>query len=102
MEKKRIALSRSDDKRGVDMIKGSEELLPRAVEVEIYPEYQLLITFNNGERRSFDAKLLMDLPEYKMLKSVFNTAQVRYGTVVWAGDIDVSPDTLYLKSRACE
>ena len=82
------------------MIEGKEELLPRVSKVEACTDYSLLLTFQNGEKRCYDARPLFELPAYKKLKNVFFEAKVAYGTVIWPGDIDISPDTLYLKSTA--
>lgn len=79
------------------MIYGREQLLPRVVEVEVQPEYVLLLTFNNGEKKTFDVKPLLTQTVYTPLCSIFDSARVEYGTVVWPGDIDISPDKLYLQ-----
>ena len=81
----------------MDIIHGTEEMLPRVSSVEAAEDYCLIVTFMNGERKKYDAKLLLTLPMYKNLKKVFSLARVEYGTVVWPGDMDISPDTLYLK-----
>ena len=82
----------------MEFIHGKERLLPRVLSVEIRPDYHLLLTFRNGEKRLFDVSELMNLPAYRTVKNVFSSAHVEYGTVVWPGDIDISPETLYLKS----
>ena len=43
----------------------------------------------------------LDLPVFQPLKnpSFFALASVSYGTVVWPGDIDIAPETLYNLSR---
>ncbi len=81
------------------MIQGNEKLLPRVEKVEPLPDYMLLLTFKNGERKQYDAKPLLQVPMYKGLASVFSCAEVQYGTVVWPGDLDISPDTLYLMGK---
>lgn len=86
----------------MEYIHGKEALLPRLSAVEVCPDYQLLLTFKNGERRRFDASPLLSLPAYKPLRNVFPSARVEFGTVVWTGDIDVSPETLYLRSVPVE
>lgn len=82
----------------MDMIYGKEKLLPRIKNAEVLGNYLLLLTFDNDERKIFDASELIDLPMYRGLKDVFDQASVSYGTVVWPGGMDVSPDMLYLKS----
>ena len=79
------------------MLHGKEEMLPRVSSVETLPDYSMIITFKNGERKLFDAKPLLNLPAYKNLSKVFSSARVEYGTVVWPHDIDISPDTLYIR-----
>ncbi len=84
----------------MDYITSKEQLLPRLAAVEACPGYQLLLTFKNGERKRYDASPLLSLPAYKGLADVFSAVRVAYGTAVWPGDMDISPDTLYLKSEA--
>ena len=79
------------------MIYGSEQLLPRVAEVETLPDYVLLLTFQNGEKKTFDVKPLLTLPVYEPLYRIFDAAHVEYGTVVWPGGIDISPDKLYIQ-----
>lgn len=79
------------------MIYANEPLLPRVSDVKILPDYMLLLTFNNGEKKQYDVKPLLQHPVYKKLEKVFPAAEIQFGTVVWPGDIDISPDTLYLK-----
>ena len=86
----------------MDYIKGKEPLLPRLSAVEVCPGYQLLLTFRNGEKRRYNARPLLDLPAYRDLPRVFSSARAAYGTVVWPGDLDVSPDALYLNSVPVE
>lgn len=79
------------------MLYGKEKMLPRVLSVQACENYSLIVTFKNGERKKYDAKNLLNLPMYKNLKKVFSLARVECGTVVWPGDMDISPDTLYLK-----
>ena len=81
-----------------EILTGKEQLLPRATDVKPFDGHIMLLTFDNGEVREFDASSMMDIPAYKDLASVFCDARIECGTVVWPGDIDVSPDTLYLRS----
>ena len=75
-------------------------MLPRVSAVEVCPNYNLIVTFNNGERKIYNAEHLLKFPMYKNLAKVFNAARVAYGTVVWPGDMDISPDTLYLRGTS--
>lgn len=73
---------------------------PRAVAVEIISNHQLLVTFNNQEKRIFDVSGYLDFPVFQVLRNptFFNSVRVEYGTVVWPNDVDFCPDTVYLKS----
>lgn len=82
-----------------DVITGAP-LGPRVTAVIPTDEYKLHLTFSNGERRVFDARCLLYIPAFKRLsnKQFFQSVQVAYGTVLWPGDIDYCPDTLYSES----
>ena len=72
---------------------------PRVVTVEPRPEYQLLIGFSNGERRLFDVRPYLELDVFQSLKDVsfFRSVRIGNGTAEWPGEIDISPDTLYIE-----
>lgn len=63
-------------------------------------DYQLLLTFENGEQRQFDMQPLLARKPFDALRPFqrFAQARVEYGTVVWPGEIDVAPETLYDRS----
>jgi hypothetical protein len=68
--------------------------------VEAVPDYGLLLTFNSGERRRFDMRPYLHYPVFRRLENpaYFLLARVDYETVVWPGDIDIAPETLYDRS----
>ncbi len=70
------------------------------VKVKAQPDYKLVLEFENGERRLFDMAPLMDKKPFGRLKqsNTFLAARVDYGTVVWPGNIDIAPETLYDRS----
>lgn len=71
-----------------------ELIMMDVVHVEARPDYSLFLEFENGERRVFDTTSLMDKKPFDQLKgSLFMKALVDYGTVVWAGQIDIAPET---------
>jgi hypothetical protein len=74
------------------------------ITVEVMQEYNLVLTFENGEVRLFDMLQYMDLKPYNKLKGspLFKLAKVEYGTVVWPGEIDIAPETLYSESKPCQ
>ena len=63
-------------------------------------DFQLLLVFTNGEKRRFDMRPLLAMKPWNRIaiSTVFSRARVEYGTVVWPGEIDVAPETLYLDS----
>jgi hypothetical protein len=76
------------------------EALLDVVRVEAKPDYTLILEFENGETRVFDMTPYMDKKPFIQLKGspLFGCAFVDYGTVVWPGDIDIAPETLYDRS----
>ncbi len=61
------------------------------------PDFHLDLEFENGERRRFDMRPLLKMKPWICLKSPgrFDHVRVEYGTVVWPGEIDIAPETLY-------
>lgn len=77
------------------------EPLLDVVTVEATADYLLHLAFENGERRIFDMAPYMDKKPFVQLRGspLFARAFVDYGTVVWPGNIDIAPETLYRRSR---
>lgn len=71
------------------------------IAVETLPDFRLDLTFANGERRRFDMRPLLAMKPWNRIASpeLFRRVRVDYGTVVWPGEIDVAPETLYLDSE---
>lgn len=69
--------------------------------VDVLENYLLQITFDNDETRVFDTTPYLDKGVFKRLKdkTVFKRAYVQWDTVCWPGDLDISPETLYIKSK---
>lgn len=72
-------------------------MLLDVVSVQTRPDFQLDLEFENGERRRFDMSSYLQYPVFRRLENpgFFSLARVEYGTVVWPGDIDIAPETLY-------
>lgn len=70
-------------------------------EVQPRTDYSILLTFENGERRVYDARPLLKKPICASLKNLgfFMQARALYGTVVWSDDVDIAPEHLYESSR---
>lgn len=73
---------------------------PRVLAVQVLNFHRLLVTFKNQEQRIFDVSEYLDLPVFQHLRDApdFYNVRIEHGTVVWANDIDLCPDTIYLKS----
>ena len=73
------------------------------VKVVAKPDFRLFLEFENGEKRVFDMTPYMNKKPFSVLKGshFFINAAVDYGTVVWPGNIDIAPETLYDKSQPC-
>jgi len=61
----------------------------------------LFLKFENGETRIFDMKPLLDKKPFLKLKdfNLFSRASIENGTVVWPGNLDIAPETLFDNSR---
>ena len=72
------------------------------VSVSTRKDFQLIVTFNSGEQRSFDMRPYLNYAVFRRLENpgFFSLARVDYGTVTWPGDIDIAPETLYDSSTA--
>jgi len=70
--------------------------------VEVQKDYKLLLTFIDNELRVFDMKPYINKSSFfKQLedKEYFKTVRVSLGSIQWKNGQDLSPDTLYLKSK---
>jgi hypothetical protein len=79
-------------------------MLLDVVAVRASADYQLFLTFENGEVRRFDMAPYMDRKPWVRIKQppLFRKASVDMGTVVWPGNIDIDPETLYELSTPIE
>ncbi len=75
-------------------------MLLDVVKVEAKAGHKLYLEFENGEKRIFDMTPYIDRKPFVQLKNspLFAQAAVDYGTVVWPGNIDIAPETLYDRS----
>ena len=64
-------------------------------------EYQLLLTFENGEKKIFDMKPYLDKGIYKELKdeNKFKTVRISFDSREWCNKADIDPEFLYEKSK---
>jgi len=75
-------------------------MLIDVIDFALQPDYQIDLVFENGERKRFDMKPLLQLKPWNKLIETHRYQQVSidYGTLVWSGNIDISSETLYERS----
>ena len=77
---------------------------PRVTTLSTRPQHRLVLEFDNGESRLFDLTPYLDRGVFRALQDEheFAKALVVDGSVEWPGEIDLSFDTLYLRSVALQ
>ena len=82
------------------LTENNEIIRPDVVDVRPKTNYTLHVWFNNGEQGILDMKPYLDKGIFRALKdeSMFNTVRPFIGTIQWANDADLCPDTVYLDS----
>ncbi len=70
------------------------------VNVKPLEDYNLLLTFENGEERIFDVSPYLNMGRFSELKelSLFNTVRVNFDSIEWGNQLDLDPELLYFKS----
>ena len=70
-------------------------------DVKPQEDYQLLLSFENGEKRQFDMKPYLDFGIFKDLrdKKMFQSVRVSFDTIEWENEADFDPEILYQKSN---
>jgi hypothetical protein len=73
---------------------------PEVVNVKPLTNYTLHLWFANGEEGILDMKPYLDRGIFKALRdaSMFNSVHPFIGTIQWANEADLCPDTVYLDS----
>ena len=75
-------------------------MTPRVVKVEPLSNYELMLEFDNGERKKYDVNPLIKGSWMGQLRDLdlFNTVHVGGISVEWDGGQDLCPDDLYENS----
>ena len=70
-------------------------------QVEPLPNHCLKIVFNTGDVKLFDVKPYLNKGVFTRLKDphLFNQAYVAYDTVCWPGNLDIAPETLFIRGN---
>ncbi len=74
---------------------------PKAISVEVVDDYELKVSFDNGEARIFDVKPYFGHKVFNELKDekVFKTVKVKGLSIEWDNGADICPDELYNMSK---
>ncbi|MFN4324973.1 MAG: DUF2442 domain-containing protein [Azonexus sp.] len=77
-------------------------MTPDVILVRPLPDYTLVAQFATGEWRRFDMRSYLHYPAFAALQdpALFQRAHVEHGAVTWTDEIDLSPDTLYLRGES--
>ncbi|MCK9410857.1 MAG: DUF2442 domain-containing protein [Prolixibacteraceae bacterium] len=62
--------------------------------------YNLILTFDNGEIRQFDMNPYLNKGIFQELKDIskFNSVRVSFDTIEWDNEADLDPEILYENS----
>jgi len=71
------------------------------IKVKPLENYELELTYGNGEERIFDMKAYLNIGLFKELKDVskFNTVKISFDTVEWENGADFDPEVLFEQSK---
>ncbi len=74
---------------------------PHVKSVRALDDYELQVSFANGESRRFDVKPYLDRGIFVRLRdlAVFRAARVVAGSVEWPNGLDLSYNTLYIEGQ---
>lgn len=74
---------------------------PRAIDVKILNEYNIEITFDNGEKRVLDITPYFKFKIFQELKEKDNFKKVKVSglSIEWENGADICPDELYGGSK---
>lgn len=79
-------------------------MLPKILTVTALPNHVLEVKFDDGVIKHFSVRSYLDYTVYKPLRNqkFFETAIVKYNTIVWGKDeaIDFDSATVYMKGIA--
>ncbi len=66
--------------------------------------YQLILTFANGEIKQFDMKPYLQIGIFYELNDIamFNTVRVSFDSIEWDNEADLDPEILYTESTEIE
>lgn len=73
----------------------------KAIDVKPLKNYELELTFENGEVKKFDVKPYLQYKAFQKIKNIemFNTVKIGGLSIEWEDGTDICPDELYNNSR---
>jgi len=79
-----------------------ESMNPYVTSVRALDDYELEVSFENGECRRFDVKPYLGRGIFVRLqdRSLFQAVRPVAGSIEWPGGLDLSYDTLYVRGQA--
>lgn len=74
---------------------------PKAIDVKPLKNYELEITFDNGEKKKFDVKPYLEFKAFKELQDEkkFKKVKISGLSIEWENGADICPDELYNNSK---
>ena len=75
--------------------------MKKVINAKAENDFSLILEFNDGSVKRFDAKPYLDFELFKPLKDLnyFKQIKIAFGTVQWQNEQDISPETLYLEGE---
>ena len=72
-------------------------MYPTVKDVQAIDNYNLILTFENGEKRLFDMNPYLDKEIFKALRDIskFNSVRLSFDTIEWENEADLDPEFLY-------
>ena len=72
--------------------------------VQAIPNYNLILTFQNGEKRQFDMNPYLNTGIFRKLRDIakFNTVRISFDSIEWENEADLDPEVLYQQSKKIE
>ncbi len=76
-------------------------LYPGVKTVQALPDYRLVVGFDNGDKKVFDAAPLLGIGRFRELASreAFEQVRVVFDTVEWSNGLDLDPEYLHEHSE---
>lgn len=75
-------------------------LTPLIKRIELLENYEILLFFENGEKKVYDMKKNFKYPVFEKLKDIklFSKVKIKGETIQWETGEDINPDDLYFNS----